>query len=326
MRPIRTLVPSRVTRLAAAAVLLAAPAALAQVATQLRLTVRAVQWEVQDDNQTHTIHGLAIEGLTGDMNGNEQPRELRALLMPGGWHDQPNHADAKLQFTFQQLQSGADSWQVIDMEFGAALVELVPSQARVAAMAPRMRRAAQEVLQKRLEEVDIPVPMMREAFKQAVLDFVQEKQPGGPERTSLEIIEQAQESELYQTLAGFWPMFITRSITAGAEGTNALLVALPSENAQPNQFVCFARYLSGMNFRMSSTNATMPHLNEGQHLRIDITQTIGNPPQITPGPPGNGQPHHIVTWSHAALCEGWSQVFGVTCPAPPVPQEQDQQP
>lgn len=318
MRPIRTIVLPRIARLAAAWALLVAPAALAQQDPEYRLTVRAVQWEVQHQQQTHIIHGLAIEGSTGDINGNQANRDLRALLMPTSWHAEPNHADAQLQFTLDQLHSGSETYQAIDLEFGAALVELDPSAARIASVAPLMRQAALASLKDDQDRVQIPLPAMRKDFDHAVREFVNRKRAiGFREQTDQEIIQQAQDRELSQTLSSFWPMFITRSITAGAEGTDALLLALPSENAQPDAFVCFARYLSGTNFRMLASNTTMPPMSQGQHIRVDITQTTGNPPQISPGTPSDQPPPQIVAWAHDTLCQGWQQVFGVACPTPP---------
>lgn len=318
MPSIASRVRTTIARLAALSTLMFASEALAQQPTDTRLAVRAVHWEVEHQGQQHTIHGLAVEGFAVDMTGKQGERIIRALMMPIGWNGEPNHTDAQLQFAIEDLDNGSSSYQVLDIELGAVMVELEPSQDRIAAIAPLIRDAALASLKRAEDTADIPVPTMRKEFGETVRAFVDQKRGMGlRERSDQEILQQAQDSEIYATFGSFWPMFITRSITAGAEGTDALLIALPAQNQPANQFVCFARYLSGTNYRMFSPNANIQSMNAGQHVRIDVTENAGQAPTLDVDPPTT-QPVPIVDWAHAVLCAGWSEVFEVTnCPTPP---------
>ncbi|MEQ8944569.1 MAG: hypothetical protein RIC94_08430 [Phycisphaerales bacterium] len=273
-----------------------------------RTSLKAVSWQVGEGQEVATIHGIAAEGFSLDVMGVEGPRAVRALLMPVGWTAEPNHEDAMLEFSIGRRQNSSGAHQVIDIEFGAALVELQPaSEARIKELAPQMRQAALDVVSRKDVALSLPVPKLAKSFEAAVYEFVATKGDGEP-LDAQAVITGATPQELYDALFSFWPMIITRSITAGAQGTDALVLALPDDDE--HSFVCFSKFLGGSNFKMSSANVStpIPTLNAGQHLRIEIVQEPNQPIEINPGNPQNTDPS-LLAWAHDVLCEGWKQVF-----------------
>ncbi len=302
--------------LALSLVFVSAEGCPAAQANETRTRLRAVSWQFNDGQQVHTIHGIAAEGISLDETNAEGPRAVRVLLMPVGWTAQPNHADARLEFTIGRQTPASGTHQVIDIEYGAALVELEPaSQTRKTAVVSEMRRAALAAVNRDGPDPKLPVPQLAESFQDAVERFVKNKQDADTALSAQDVIRRAEDQEIYAAFLSFWPMIITRSITAGAEGTDALVLALPDENGTQDEFTCFSKFLGGSNFRLTSANGTFPALNAGDHLRISITQTPGDPIQIDPGLPINTDPP-ILSWAHQVLCQGWTQVFGQgQCPS-----------
>lgn len=286
--------------------------ACAQDAAENRITLRAVSWEYPHGEETHTVHGIAAEGVSFDVVGGEGRRTLRALLIPAGWNSNASHNVESLRFSIKSYPAVVSDtvFQAIDLDFGAAMVELEPEDAkRVTLLAREIRNAALAVLKDPRAKAALPVPETQESFVQEVGRFIAARQ-GMMEyaTTDQQILEQAEPDELYAALSYFWPMIITRSVIAGAEGTEVLLLALPSEEGAENEFACVSKYLGGSNFRMLSPSNTMPDMEVNDHVVTEITRD-GNEYTHDPGDPSNTDTP-LIDWAEAALCAGWLEVFG----------------
>lgn len=307
----------------------------ARASDDARLVFKAVSWEVEFEQQTYTIHGLAAEGRSMDIQGLGGEKPLRVLLMPAGWNPTPNDANAQLVFSIKHEGHGAEAYDIIDLEFGAALVDLGtlddlagPDDPRLAERADQMRQAVRDFLFEPgvQAEVDgmadprpdpeaqrLPIPADCEAFAATIESLMARQDEAwtidGADRNLLDRqLRRMSHQEVIAYFGSFWPMIITRSVTAGAQGTNFVLMALPTDGADPGHFVCLSKFISGVdhNLRWKKERVGM---DEGDHVRVDIRTNVAGGLVITNEAPTNVgmQP---LDWAEATLTAGWQQVFG----------------
>lgn len=203
------------------------------------------QW----DHKGSTIHGLIAEGQVFPNHPNEtDPKPIRILLMPAGWPGQ----DPTLVFQVTEDATDVGVHQLINLKQGAALVELeladetrllvAEAVERVAetatgkpieiiharpdgdvepAKAPGGKQDAEpEAIAKGAPAITLALPTDLNAFIKAVEALA------GPEGDRTIRMTEQQAVALYYR---YWPMIVTHSVVAAAEGTTVLMVSLPAQ-------------------------------------------------------------------------------------------------
>lgn len=252
-------------------VLVAAPSAgqatsqQAASAVEYGLSTKALQWVVTAaDGSRREIEGRVARGVSLRANAQDEPRPVRALLMALPTEDVERRQAAALDVGAFQTRTNAGRFTGIDLRSGAAMVDLG-------------------------KPADADHPDVRAAIRQGQQSPPDSGDGPGPR-------------DMRMGFFPFWPMIITRSAVAGAEGTRLLVVCDTDRDGQPR---------------------TMYLLVEGASASIDWPENPAEAITLTPDQPvrllrqgerGRAQPltrdeRLVLDRALEALTAGWAAAF-----------------
>jgi len=232
------------------------------------MSLTPVTWTVRlSDGQAREVQGIAARGVSLRPDSEGEIRPLRALLMPA-LRDGGREAvsDGSLEYGLFLSETPGGQHIGIELEVGAALLDLAP---------PADRQS----------------PAVRRALEQGRLDG----QVDGPDGSDPRRVRMG--------FFPFWPMILTHSAVAGAEGTRLVVIRVPQSR--------------------QATNSTVYKLVEGAKAMVDWQGNEGNRVVLSPDRPlrlnaeGRQWRHATATREEAELAEetlavlqaGWAVAF-----------------
>lgn len=276
------------------------PVAASVASASYGLTIWPVTWEYPVGSGD-MIHGIAAEGtsLHGTMSS-EDPRPIKVLLMPMGWIKDGEPENPKLEFDTVVAQGALGQHVAIDLRHGAALIELGDVDAAVEQLLLKALAADSAAL----------LPGVTQAKFDAMKEFVSRQAKFTPDPewtfnlTELDPEQQEEAQEAIRTMAfGFWPMIYSRTVVAGSESTELLAVSLPRQGNTFTALVHVIDSLANKTFWSYSNTGNYVGISKGNSYRADGDDNSAIKTNL------KQQDHDAVSYSRAALQEGWKTVF-----------------